>query len=654
MDGLFFGEHEISAMRERVAAHRWAQRGLERTRRKLDARRDDLLSREAPPAKDESPGKTFLDLAVCSRLAGGWYREAAEAFLRRADDPAPYMFKQAFELCLGLDFLDGLDEALRGRVYERILIPVGEKFMAKPPDGGNIQTTYNLTLLCVGLLTGRRDFVERVTSDPSGGYPYQLANSIYPDGFWHEQSHASYHGGSIERFLRLRWITRRNGLDMGGDDAIQKMLDTLPGMALPGGVLPLIGEISGDSRPTIYKPWLELAYAMYETPWIGWALGRMDRDDLWSVLVGRAIGRAERPDCRSRLFETIGLGVLKSGEPGPYWDGTGSGVTVTFGPHGHWHGHAGKLGIEYRRDDRYLVRDHGHSGGYAHPIHRMWYMTTLAHSTVVLDERNQRFTWCKGRPEVDRQESGVCHARLFRDDVSACTVSADFAYPGCRLKRTLFLTGHYLLDIMECASADGAEHTFDWVMHTGGTIQTDLPFVHGQLECRNKGGQVPSPAGLPYAPGSMAPSSYDFIREVEKLETADRWALDVMDCKWAADVWKILGKAMRLTMLGEPGTTVFKGVCPATPAEVYNPVVLVRRRARQTAFIALHVPGELSLGLECLKNEAGAIACRVSRPDGTSDLLAKQDAEGPVRLNEWVFSARLAFCRQGETRDQAL
>jgi hypothetical protein len=498
-------------------------------------------------------GTLLLQLALCSRLLDGWHRQAAENILKNLEDPAPFLFKQGFELCLALDFLPDLDQSVRERLDTRILLPVGEKFMEEHRGGGNIQTTYNLTLLCVGLLTGRRDFVERVTSDPERGYPYQLANSVDADGFWFEQSHVSYHSGSIERFLRLRWMTRRHGPDLGGDDTIQRMLDTFPGMALQGGMLPLIGEVSGDSRPTLYREWFELAYAMYEAPWIGWALGRMPRNGIWSVMVGRELGAADPPEPRSRLFPSTGLCVLKSGERDTYWDGKGSGATITFGPHGDWHGHAGKLGIEYRCNDRYLVRDHGHGGGYAHPIHRMWYMTTLAHSTVVLDERNQHFTWCNGRPERQRRETGLCHAHLFRDDVSACTVSADFAYPGCRLKRTLFLTADYLLDIFECAATDGAEHTFDWVLHTGGRIQTGLPFVHGSLECRNKGASVPSPEGQPYSPGSTAPASYDYIREIEVLDTADRWSLDIMNAKWAADVWKIQDRAMRVTMLGESG-----------------------------------------------------------------------------------------------------
>lgn len=642
MSSLFFAECEIEQILRRVAKHRWAQRGLERIRLGLEFRREELLAGEGGYKQSRALGTAFLELGLCCRLLDDWHREAAENILRNADDVTPFLFKQTLDLCLGLDFLNGLDETLRARAYERILLPVAERYMKEHRGGSNIQSTTNLTLLAVGLLTRRPDFIDRAISDPEMGVVSQIANSVYPDGFWYEQSHASYHSGSIERFLKMRWIADRNGLQLGGDEVILKMIDTFPGMALPGGVLPLIGEVCGDGRATLYKDWLELAYTMYEIPWIGWALGRMDREGLWSLLIGREIGKAEAPESCSKRFDSTGLCVLKHGARETYWDGKGSGVTVTFGPHGDWHGHAGKLGIEYRQDDRYLVRDHGNSGGYDHPIHRMWFMTTLAHSTVVLDGRNQSFTWTHDRPELERNESGVSHAHLCREDVSACTVSADFAYPGCTLRRTLFLTATYLLDIMECESVDGAEHTFDWVMHTGGTLQSNLPFAHASLECFNKG-VIPSPPGRKFSPGAMAPSSYDYIREVEAFETPDCWNVDVMDCYWAADTWKVTGKAVGLSMLGEEGTTVFKGVCPAAARDVYAPIILVRRRACRTTFIALHVPGERTLTLECPVNEKGTIVCRVSGDGVAQDILVKQDEGKTIEWDGKTFSSTLDF-----------
>ncbi len=644
MSGLLFGQDEIEGIRQRAARHGWASRSLERIRRGLEFQREDLLTGGKRALKGEAPGRTFLELALCARLEGGWHREAVEMVLREAADPAPFMFKQAFELCLGLDFAGDVDNALRERIIQRILLPVGERFVRERFGGSNIQTTYNLTLLNIGLLTSRSDFIDRVTSDPERGFAYHLANSVRPDGFWYEQSHASYHIGTIERLMLTRWIAERNGLGLGGDEVIRKMVDTLPGMAMQGGVLPLIGEIKGDGRPTLYRPCLlEVAYARYETPWIGWALGRMDREDLWSLLVGRDIGRAEAPDHKSRLYPETGLCVLKNGEPETYWDGKGSGVTLSFGPHGDWHGHAGKLGIEYRRDSQYQVRDLGNSGSYSQPIHRMWYMTTLAHSTLVLDGRNQAFTWTKSQPQLESRESGICQSHLFRDEVSACTASADFAFPGCRVSRTLFLTSGYLLDIMECDSLDGGEHTFDWVLHTGGMIQTGLPFARAPLDYAGERPALAPPAV--YSCNTSAPSPYDYIREVEALRTGDAWSLDVMDCVWAADFWKIKGKAMGLAMLGEAGTTVFKGVCPVAAQDVYDPVILVRRRTRRTVFIALHVPGDRKMDLECLKNEGGTLVCRVSENGVGTDLLVKRDSDESAELCGMRVDGKLAFSR---------
>jgi hypothetical protein len=267
-------------------------------------------------------------------------------------------------------------------------------------------------------------------------------------------------------------------------------------------------------------------------------------------------------------------------------------------------------------------------------------MSTLAHSTVVVDGKNQAFTWCHDHPEKERSEAGRCHAHLFRDDVSACTVSADFAYPGCSLKRTLFLTSRYLLDIMECDATDGREHVYDWLLHTTGVLQSDLPFVGAVLACENKG-VVTRPADRPYSPGAMMPVCYDYVREVMSLDTPNDWSMDVMSARWAADVWRIQGKAMRLWMLGQSGTNVFKGVCPAAARDVYHPVLLVRRHTRRTVFVALHVPGEAALKLDCLVNENGTIACQVTGGDCPPDIHVKQDQDRATLIQGKAFKGRL-------------
>jgi hypothetical protein len=101
---------------------------------------------------------------------------------------------------------------------------------------------------------------------------------------------------------------------------------------------------------------------------------------------------------------------------------------------------------------------------------------------------------------------------------------------------------------------------------------------------------------------------------------------------------------MRLTMLGEAGTRVFKGVCPATPADIYNPVILVRRRARRTTFVALHDPTATGLDLQCLVNNEGTLLCQVSGEGLGPDLLFKQDEERAVNVGGHIWRGKLAYC----------
>lgn len=643
MQGVYFDRRDIDAMRARIANHDWAAAIFRKIRTSLEMDRVELLAGTRAYPEGGERARVFSELALCSRMVDEWHREAAEVMLRGIEDLPSFVGRKrdptsghdlglnglmlsvsAQNICLGLDFLDDLDADLRRRVHERVLLPIAERIDDIHRGGSNWQTNINLGLLCIALETGQRKWLHALLDDPTRSFAYHLANSVHPDGFWYEQSYASYHIGTIVRFLWTRWIADRHGIALGGDDILRKMIDTVIEMALPGGVLPTIGDAHGGSpvRPQRHLIFLEMAYAMYRTPWVGWLLGRVTRDHLWSLLVGQEIDTAEMPEPRSRVFEASGLCVLKQGRAEDYWNGKGAGATITFGPHGDWHGHPGKLGIEYVHDTHYLARDLGHGGGYGLPIHRHWFAATPAHSTVVVDGKNQAFTRTHDKTELERNERGTCHAHLFRDDVSACTVSADFAYPGCQLRRTLFLTADYLLDITECRSLDEREHTFDWFLHTGGIIQSDLPFTHRSLEFYENG--------------------YDYIREVEGIDTADPWRLDVMDGSWLDSAPVIGGRAMRLSMPGEAGTTVFKGVCPSAIPHAYEPVVIVRRRTWNTTFIAIYVPGDGEFELECLVNDAGTIACRVG-----GDLLVKQDTEQTITVAGVEFSGLLGFARGG-------
>jgi hypothetical protein len=610
-----------------VDANRWAARALDRVRGEVEARRTDLLTGEATFSKGGERATTLFHLAICSRLRADWHRDAALQLLatagdlpsfvgHRVDPDSGYNYglnglmisRAAQEVCFALDFLQDVPEDALVQMVERVLVPIGERLMNKIRRGGsNWQAMENLALLCIGLTAGRQDFIEVVRNDPARSYAYHLANSVHPDGFWYEQS-LGYHAATTDHLLKTRWIADRHSIDLGGDDVLREMIEVLRRMAMPGGQLPVLA----DAHPkTLFESvgLLEVAYAMYRIPWVGWALGRTLREDLWSLLVGADIEDRACPDVCSELFEASGVCVLKRGRAPTFWDGHGSAATITFGPHGDWHGHAGKLGIEYRYDHRYLVRDRGVGAGYALPMHRQWFTTTAAHSTLVVDGEQQHFTRTWDKPEKEQDQTGHCHAVRFAGDIQACIVSADFAYPGCQVRRALFLAPDYLLDIMDCAALDGGTRVFDWILHTDGMIQTTLPFVQRTLAFHDNG--------------------YSFFRDTRAFDTDDAWGLDIMDCSWADSTPYLGDLSLHLTVLGEPDTSVFTAWCPSGQHDREAPVVLVRRRTARTVFAALYdTRGDLTL--EQGSAAPAPLAYRVSRPGVfTHTLAVTESPTGP-------------------------
>ena len=104
---------------------------------------------------------------------------------------------------------------------------------------------------------------------------------------------------------------------------------------------------------------------------------------------------------------------------------------------------------------------------------------------------------------------------------------------------------------------------------------------------------------------------------------------------------------MRLSMLGAPGTIVFKGVCPGGERDQYEPLVIVRRRGPHATFIALYAPRCAELTLSGEVDPTGAIVCRVVCDGAFTDVLMKQDAAQNVALDNGVSSsAPLAYVRR--------
>ncbi|MCL5742442.1 MAG: hypothetical protein M1541_00745, partial [Acidobacteria bacterium] len=135
--------------------------------------------------------------------------------------------------------------------------------------------------------------------------------------------------------------------------------------------------------------------------------------------------------------------------------------------------------------------------------------------------------------------------------------TADSAYPGVSLRRTVTLRGNRVEDRFECRSAK--EHVYDWAFHSAGKTTTSL-----KLERRE------GPQG--------AENGYQHIGNVSTARTDAAF--------WVR--WEQGGASLTLKFAAAPGTEVFLGAGPGRDPAVMTPALIVRRRAKETVFQATH------------------------------------------------------------------
>lgn len=189
------------------------------------------------------------------------------------------------------------------------------------------------------------------------------------------------------------------------------------------------------------------------------------------------------------------------------------------------------------------------------------YRWTSAHNTVVVDGREQKLVIGYTLPPDLRGRLLYLHTGKV---VQAARGTNGGAYPGVMQDRTLVLTNEYVLDVFNVKSA--AQHTYDWLYHNYGEFEVELP--------------------MKAAPGAAASyKGYSLITNQEKASTPAHWQM----------ISSLRGQKVYLRMLGAEGTTIITGRSRAArsalekmPKDIKDiGLVLVRRKARDTSFVAL-------------------------------------------------------------------
>ena len=210
---------------------------------------------------------------------------------------------------------------------------------------------------------------------------------------------------------------------------------------------------------------------------------RLDQAGL-ALAAGVADGRAEARDQRSVLLrdgpegKQGGIGVLRRGNLSAVFKFTAQGLS---------HGHYDKLSYSFHDNGEEVIQDYGlvrfvnigqKGGGNYLPENSTWAKQSIAHNTVVLDEKSH----FGGDYAIGSQHhSTLTYASL--DDESLLTLYAEEvnAYPSAKLGRALSLVSLPGLDrplLVDLITVSGAAKTIDIPTHyLGQFIEISEPLI---------------------------------------------------------------------------------------------------------------------------------------------------------------------------------
>jgi hypothetical protein len=333
--------------------------------------------------------------------------------------------------------------------------------------------------------------------DRKGGFLAQLSQLYSPDGYYTEGAY--YARYSLMPFVGFAQVIANNEPSLRifefRDGLIRKaVLATLQLTTADGSFIPINDALK---EKTFLSPELILAtntvYRQYrQDPGLLWVV-RQHGEVLLNgagLAVAEALkdGKPPMPFPYTSLElrdggdgTSGGLGILRSG---PLDDQ--SLLLMKYTSHGLSHGHFDKLAILYYDQGREILQDYGAArflnvetkvGGRYLPETKSWARQTVAHNTVVVDERSH----FDAKESVSEQHHGERH--FFQaDDPSMQVVSATAAEisPGVRMQRTVAMVPDprfakpLIIDVLRVTGKD--EHQFDLpYYYFGQIVNTTMP-----------------------------------------------------------------------------------------------------------------------------------------------------------------------------------
>ena len=420
-------------------------------------------------------------------------------------------------------------------VEEKLFRPALEQVILPSHHGiHNIQCRINSAIGLAGYLLGDPRLVRTAIDDPQAGFRQQIQRGVRDDGMWCEGA-SGYHFFTIEGLWPLAEAARHCGLNLY-EARFKSMFDGPLALAMPNLALPAFndsGTVWLTSRADLY----ELAYARWHDARYAPLLAAGRHTGELALWFGAAPPKSELGNGRgSRNSPASGYAILERGA-----GDQATWLCLKYGPHGGGHGHNDKNQLVLYSRGQVLMPDPG-THAYGSPLHTSWDKTTLAHNTLIVDEQSQA------------PAQGRCLAFGAVGGVDYAMTEAGPIYPGVRFVRTAALLSENLIVIVDQVCA-GQEHQFDIACHLAG-----------------KWSRLPE--GEPWTPPGA--NGYKHIAHAAfRAGASGMTAVALLES----------GGESALTLAGGEPTQFITGTGIGASTEDRVPIALLRRRAKETAFV---------------------------------------------------------------------
>jgi hypothetical protein len=492
---------------------------------------------------------------------------------------------------------EALTPAERTRFEKNVLRPMADWMsvtQAKEFDRiHNHGTWATASVGMLGYVLGDTSYVNRAlfgtTRNGTGGFLKQLDILFSPDGYYMEGPY--YIRYALMPFYHFAEAIERKQPALGiykyRDGILRKGLYSAVATAFPNGVFPPINDASRTmaiDAPEVVLA-VDLAYQRFgANPNLLGAAAIQDRVILngAGLAVARDMAAARTPPRMS--FGSIeftdgfdgkrgGLGILRSGA-----GRDASMLLMKYGVHGEGHGHYDKLHFIFFDGGREVVPDYGFSrwiniepkqGGRYLPENDTYALQTVAHNTVVVDQRSQN-------DAKEPAAEAVWGERHFFDaskpNVQVMSARANRHYEGVAMQRTMFLIKDarlrypVVVDVYRLQSR--APHSYDYPIHfRGQLIATNVKYTPSNVQRE--------PLGTEFG--------YQHLWKEASGSTRDPVQL----------TWLDGSRYYSVTTAGDPSTEVIFARTGANDPSfnlISEPVLLVRQHALNHVFASVIEP----------------------------------------------------------------